>query len=199
MATARAAQKEATREHLFAVAMRLIDERGYEDVSVEDIVRAAHVARGTFYVHFPAKDDVLIELIRRSDVHIVARMKSARKRSLRTVLRATTAAFADGWRDRRALLPHAGAVAMRRIALVSDESDHQPLRVELVQHVDAAVEAGELGAALPSQILADVFLLDVFAALMAWARTGEPDLELVMTAVIDLFLHGAAGPPHGKR
>jgi hypothetical protein len=40
-------------------------------------------------------------------------------------------------------------------------------------------------------MLADLFLLDVFAALMAWARTGAPSLTVVMDGVIDLYLRGA--------
>jgi hypothetical protein len=42
-------------------------------------------------------------------------------------------------------------------------------------------------------MLADVFLLDVFAALMAWAQTGAPPLAVVMPGVIELFLRGAEG------
>jgi AcrR family transcriptional regulator len=186
----RAQQKEATRERVFATALRLFDQRGYEETSVEDIVRASKVARGTFYVHFPTKDDVLIELIRRSDAKICARMRASRaKRSLRAVLQATAKAFADSWRTRRALLPHAGAVAMRRIAGVAHERDVQPLRIELATQITAMRR--ELRAALPPQMLADVFLLDVFAALMAWAAAGAPSLDRVMAGVIDLFLRGA--------
>jgi len=197
-AGARAEQKEATRAHVFAHALRLFDERGYDAVSVEDVVRAAGVARGTFYVHFPTKDDVLIELIRQSDAKICARMRAARAKTFKDVLRATAKAFADNWRKRRALLPHAGAVAMRRIAGVAGEREVQPLRVELVTHVARAIERKELRATLPPQMLADVFLLDVFSALMAWAAAGAPKLELVMDGVIDLYLHGA-GALRSKR
>jgi AcrR family transcriptional regulator len=193
MATRRVLQKEATREHLFTQAMRLFEERGYEAVAIEDIVRESEVARGTFYFHFPKKDDVLLELIARSDAHILARMSAAKKgRSIRAVLRATTDAFAERWRDRRAILPHAGAVALRRIAEVEHERDQNPLRLALATHVAAAIAAGELRATLPAQMLADVFLLDVFAALMAWARTGQPALDLVLAGITDLFLKGAA-------
>jgi AcrR family transcriptional regulator len=193
MATRRVLQKEATREHLFTQAMRLFEARGYEAVAVEDIVREAEVARGTFYFHFPKKDDVLLELIARSDAHILSRMAAAKKaRTIRAVLRATTDAFAESWRDRRAILPHAGAVALRRIAEVEHERDRQPLRLALATHVTAAIAAGELRSTLPAQMLADVFLLDVFAALMAWARTGQPALDVVLAGVIELFLRGAA-------
>ncbi|MCB9561842.1 MAG: TetR/AcrR family transcriptional regulator [Kofleriaceae bacterium] len=196
MASRRVAQKEATREHLFTQAMRLFETRGYDAVSIDDIVREAGVARGTFYFHFPRKDDVLIELIRRSDRDIVARMASIeRGRPIRDVLRATCDGFADGWRERRGLLPHAGAVALRRIAEVADERDREPLRLELVGHVEAAIAAGELRPGLPAQMLADIFLLDVFAALMAWSVPGEPALDVVMAGVIELFLGGAARAP----
>lgn len=194
MASQRSAQREATREHLFTSAMELFAARGYELVSVDDIVKSARVARGTFYFHFPRKDDILIELIRRSDRHILAKMATVRPGlPLRAVLRATTDGFAEVWRDRRSLLPHSGAVALRRIAEVEAERDSEPLRLELVKHVGPAVESGELKSRLPAQMLADVFLLNVFAALMAWASTGAPELEIIMAGVIELFLHGATG------
>jgi AcrR family transcriptional regulator len=195
-ASRRTLQKEATRDHLYTAALRLFEERGYEQVNIDDIVRAADVARGTFYFHFPRKDDVLIELIRRSDRHIVSKMAAVgANQPLLEALQATTDGFADVWADRRALLPHAGAVGLRRIAEVSHEREQEPLRIELVKHVAAAVAAGELRSPLPAQMLADVFLLDVFAALMAWAMLGPPppDLRQVMGGVIELFLHGARG------
>ena len=194
MASRRTLQKEATRDHLYAVALQLFEDRGYEQVSIDDIVRTADVARGTFYFHFPRKDDVLIEMIRRSDRHIVGKIAAVPAgRPLQDALQATTDGFADTWRPRRGLLPHAGAVALRRIAEVSEEREREPLRIELVKYVAAAVAAGELASPLPAQMLADVFLLDVFAALMAWAGFGPsgPDLPQVMAGVIDLFLHGA--------
>jgi AcrR family transcriptional regulator len=194
MARSRALQKEATRERLFSQAMRLFEERGYEAVSIDDIVRHARVARGTFYFHFPRKDDVLLEAVRRGERHIVDKMAAVtRPRPLRDVLRATTDGFAEVWGDRRELLPHAGSVALRRIAGVAHEREEEPLRRELVKHVEAAIAAGELAPGLPSQILADIFLLDVFGALMGWAVVGVPPLEDVMAAVIELFLSGAEG------
>jgi AcrR family transcriptional regulator len=194
MSSRRDLQKEATREHLYRRAMRLFEERGYEAVGIDEIVRDAKVARGTFYFHFPKKDDVLLEAVRRAENLTAGKMAAVpRGLPLRTVLKATADGFAEAWRDRRVLIPDAGAVALRRIAAVGRERDEEPIRLELVKHVDAAIAGGELRSALPSQMLADIFLLDCFAALMAWAVTGEPDLEVVMPAVIELFLRGAEG------
>ena len=84
--SARAEQKERTREHLYATSMALFERRGYEQVNVDDIVRAAEVSRGTFYFHFPTKEDVLVESIRRGEALILERIAalppSARLRKL---------------------------------------------------------------------------------------------------------------------
>jgi len=54
--TKRAAQGQATRDHLVAVAIGLFGEQGYEDTSIEDVLRAAGVSRGALYHHFAGKE-----------------------------------------------------------------------------------------------------------------------------------------------
>jgi hypothetical protein len=90
-------------------------------------------------------------------------------------------------------LVEAGMVGLKRTISTARAREEEPLRLELVRHVERALAKGELGSMLPAQMLADVFLLNVFAALMAWAPTGEPSLGVVMPGVIDLFLRGAEG------
>lgn len=59
MATNRELRAEQTREKIYASALALINEKGYENVSVEDITKAAGVAKGTFYTHFDSKENLL--------------------------------------------------------------------------------------------------------------------------------------------
>ncbi|QKG22906.1 TetR family transcriptional regulator [Actinomadura verrucosospora] len=47
---------------LLAAAARLFATRGFSDVAIADIARAAEVATGTFYSYFTSKDDVLLKL-----------------------------------------------------------------------------------------------------------------------------------------
>jgi TetR/AcrR family transcriptional regulator, fatty acid metabolism regulator protein len=54
-------QAEDTRRKLAETALRLFAERGYERVAVDDICREAGVSKGTFYVYFASKDQVLVE------------------------------------------------------------------------------------------------------------------------------------------
>jgi AcrR family transcriptional regulator len=192
--TRRAQQKIATRAHLFDVAMRLFEHRGYDAVNIDDIVHASKVARGTFYFHFPSKEDILYEAVRRGEREIVARMAAVSgDQPFRAVLAATCEGFAATWGERRELLEQAGVVGLQRTISTVRAREEEPLRLELVRHVERALSRGELGSPLPAQMLADVFLLNVFAALMAWAPSGEPSLTVVMPGVIDLFLRGAEG------
>ena len=46
----------ATREQLVDAATALFAAQGYEDTSIEAVLRAARVSRGSLYHHFPSKD-----------------------------------------------------------------------------------------------------------------------------------------------
>jgi AcrR family transcriptional regulator len=48
-----------TRQALHQALMRLVHERGYDQITVADIADAANVGRSTFYAHFTDKDDLL--------------------------------------------------------------------------------------------------------------------------------------------
>jgi AcrR family transcriptional regulator len=53
-------KKQRTRQALIDAAFALISQRGYEQTTVADIAAAADVSTRTFFLHFPAKEDVLL-------------------------------------------------------------------------------------------------------------------------------------------
>lgn len=56
-------KKELKKERLLHAAYTLFTEKGVVKTSVDEIVRAADVAKGTFYLYFKDKDAVLQQLI----------------------------------------------------------------------------------------------------------------------------------------
>jgi TetR/AcrR family transcriptional regulator, regulator of mycofactocin system len=63
----RVKRSELMIEELEAVALRLFEQRGFRDVTVEEIASEAHISTRTFYRYFPNKEDVLqVQIDRRS-------------------------------------------------------------------------------------------------------------------------------------
>ncbi len=57
-------RKQRTNVRLRDAAQHLIRQRSYEALTVQDIIQMADVARGTFYVHFTDKEDLVWTLLR---------------------------------------------------------------------------------------------------------------------------------------
>jgi AcrR family transcriptional regulator len=55
-------KRDQTHERIYAAAMRLFAERGFDDVSVAQIAAAAEISVPTFYAHFPAKEQVVVQV-----------------------------------------------------------------------------------------------------------------------------------------
>jgi AcrR family transcriptional regulator len=50
---------------ILATAERLLEERAFGDISIDDLARGAGISRPTFYFYFPSKDAVLLTLLDR--------------------------------------------------------------------------------------------------------------------------------------
>ncbi|QUQ64759.1 TetR/AcrR family transcriptional regulator [Kutzneria sp. CA-103260] len=57
----RARKKLQTWRAIRAAALRLIEERGYDAVSIEEIAAAANVSRSTMFNYFPTKEAVVLD------------------------------------------------------------------------------------------------------------------------------------------
>ena len=54
---------EKRKQELLQIAYRLFIQKGYEETSIDDIISEAHIAKGTYYYHFPSKEATLEEVI----------------------------------------------------------------------------------------------------------------------------------------
>ena len=56
-------RKQRTRHRLMQAASELLVEKGFEATTVQDVTDRADVGRGTFYIHFTDKDDIVGALL----------------------------------------------------------------------------------------------------------------------------------------
>ena len=67
---------EVRKDEIVAAAFDLFREKGYEQVSVHDIVKKVGLAQGTFYYHFKSKYDLLDDVVEYENRKIIATLKA---------------------------------------------------------------------------------------------------------------------------
>jgi AcrR family transcriptional regulator len=63
--------REARREQLVAIGARLVAERSFEEVSVEDVAAAASISRGLLFHYFPTKLDFQVAVAERAAAELL--------------------------------------------------------------------------------------------------------------------------------
>lgn len=53
-------QREQVKKQIYSSTVSLFREKGYENVSIEEIARTVGIAKGTFYNFYPSKKDILM-------------------------------------------------------------------------------------------------------------------------------------------
>nr|WP_090346313.1 TetR/AcrR family transcriptional regulator [Mycolicibacterium malmesburyense]CRL78901.1 transcriptional regulator [Mycolicibacterium malmesburyense] len=127
---AQTAADTAFRDRLLDGMAASINERGYRDTTVADIVRHARTSKRTFYEQFASKEECLIELLRRNNETMIASVRGAAEPDAdwQEQIRSAVTAYVDHIAARKAITlawireaPALGAVA-------------QPLHREAMEH-----------------------------------------------------------------
>lgn len=135
-------RREQTLESLLAVAGRLMAERGVAAVSVEQILLAAGISRGTFYSFVANKSELVAALIRPALTEGTERLERLRQGPAAAVLPGVVDLYTDLWeRHRHALLtiPGVDAASFARV-----QTDHDAFIGAIERALERAADAGRL-------------------------------------------------------
>jgi AcrR family transcriptional regulator len=180
-----------TRSRVFEAALAEFRRVGVAAAQIEDIVRAAGVARGTFYLHFPTKDHVLLEVLRRKEGGVAAELAREIERSLADFLRLTVERMAEVATDEDAdILPDVLAMVARSEPALA-ESDVALVEV-VTRFLVRAQARGEVRCDVPAGELASVFLSGLFGVLLSKAGRQARGLKSALQRAADVFVRGLA-------
>jgi AcrR family transcriptional regulator len=166
---------------------------GFAAAQIERIARSAGIARGTFYFHFPTKDDVMLELARRINARIVRRVALIVETNpgLRDfLLRVNDALIDEHDRVSEAGL-HAEVLGLyiRRPYDLADSDENVPtLTDELVGHLRVLAEDGRLVSDLTAEQLSVVIMSSLFGVL-ARVPPGE-QVRATCISLIEMIVRG---------
>src|SRR6185436_2810251 len=68
-------QRGRRRDELLRVAAELFGRNGYHGTSISDVIDAAGISRGTFYLYFDNKDSIFLELLEQFTQRMMAAVR----------------------------------------------------------------------------------------------------------------------------
>jgi AcrR family transcriptional regulator len=189
----RAAGKLERRNRLYEAAVALFREQGYEATTVDQIVRRAGVAKGTFFNYFATKDAVLRYMGEREIGRLGAATLSGGGTSAVGNLKRFMAALAGSIerdRDLVKLIFEKGVTVPELMCGDAGGFSVQPTtsllirRAQMLREINCDLDPDEVASALDGLYLKQ---------LVRWCRA-EPSYSLVerLTGIVDLLLIGIA-------
>ncbi len=164
-----------TRARLFDAALAEISRRGVAAADVSAIVAEAGVARGTFYFHFPTKEDVLIEAERLEETRIISELGDAKGDLASVLSQLVHHVLSAESRLGEAVFRDMLGLHFSSTRPVEDEFAQHPLGQFLVGVIGRAQAVGQVNPEVDAAELATFFLTGLFALL----ATGAHDAALL--------------------
>ncbi len=155
---------QRTQQLIRSALFSLIQEKGYEALSVQDIIDRADVGRATFYAHFDSKDDLLVSGFEHLKANLKARQQEARGARLPQdrVFAFSYELFAHVQEFRQLFKAmvgkHSGAIVVRTI---------QKLLLDLIRNEVKQPVSRDNDSSLPSEALAQ-FIAGGLMGLLTW-------------------------------
>jgi AcrR family transcriptional regulator len=78
--TKRQEQALETKDRIYSAAIDLMDQEGFENITIADISKKAGVSVGAFYHYFTSKNDILAEIFHKADEYFSTKVVSGLKR-----------------------------------------------------------------------------------------------------------------------
>jgi AcrR family transcriptional regulator len=201
MSDLRSRKKHRTRIALAVAALRLFEERGFDETTIDDIAAAADVAPRTFHRYFGSKEDVfLVDPERKLEIIRTELGNRPTSEALLAGIRRTLRAIATDYAADEVFVRLQYRVGLREPKLVAHGYVYQVRWEDAIAEAVAADLGVDATADVRARVTAHVTVSAARSAVSAWlAQPAETDAATVMDATFDLVEPALAvllaGPP----
>lgn len=194
------ATREVRRVQIKDAALQVFAEQGYHATSITDLVKAAGVARGTFYLYFESKDALFLELLD----DLVAELRSGIKGvdpspgnpSVRDQLPQVVARVLHTVAANRALTRILFREAIGLDAAVDERlaAFHENIHGYVLRALALGRAMGVVGDAVDADVAATCIVGSIRFVVQQHivASDEEPDIDRLAQGIVALFLDGLA-------
>lgn len=192
------------RERILDAAVEVIARRGYSAAGVQEIVDLSSTSKGSFYFHFPSKEQMVMALVERMSEKLVdkVRRSAASQPTPLHRLAASIDALVDIFSRQRKV----AQVLLLNIMGNGKAVDKKflPVREKFVAliraELDAAIEAKQIRP-VDTALIARIWLGGLNELILHWLLTGEPNpltsattgLKTVLLRSVGADLEGICG------
>jgi TetR/AcrR family fatty acid metabolism transcriptional regulator len=166
--THRPSLKERQRQEreilILQAAEDVLLEKGYHDASMDEIAARVGISKGTVYLHFPSKEDLIVAILSRDIQKMIQMMDDiiASQRTAREKLSAIFSSIYDGYFGKRARLFYELSNSTEaRSLFLEKKACIRELREDIMGRVQALLEEGkaahEFTPSIPTSVMVNVF------------------------------------------
>lgn len=185
-------KRTATREQIISTAIELFTEKGYEATTIDDITKAARVAKGTFYYHFECKEELAMALGQSAMLESASRIKNnlSEGQAPLDALRDFLDSAADWLTENRTIADVLFHYAVNNYRQTKKPSDPSFRRV-LESFLMTGQERGEVRNDNDASELAHMLSVLYVYSVMSWLEAPEIPIKTKLRNCLSIFLEGA--------
>lgn len=196
-------QRQERERLILRAAGALFAERGYHATSLEDIAARVGIAKGTIYLHFASKDDLVVAMLRHGLTYYLKALDDAlesaptpREKLLAVIDQFTSSQYNEGFKTFMALMQNPTIVT--RMSELRREMRQQwdgPRR-RLAAAIDEGKATGDFDPALPTSMIAALLmgLVNPHSQLRLVEEDGMTS-EQIAASLKRFFFKGIAAEP----
>jgi AcrR family transcriptional regulator len=187
-------RREATAREILEAARRVIAFNGFHNTKIADIARAANVGVGTFYLYYPTKQAMFLELVEDSGRKLAAQLESLRARVTEPaqLARQSTEVFLRFAQDNRELF---------KIVFGHGAGFHEVVRRaqdmfvrDTIDNLEAGMRAGVFRSNR-ADVVAQAMIGMTLQVVSWWLENESVPIEEISEALVATLFHGIAADP----